>query len=146
MPGRRPPCCTSGPAQIQTRAPFPGGSPAGCAFIWCARPGIPTPTVADASFPSVINDPMLVPGSTFSVQDHLCRGSKHTEVIRHISTNQCKLGRMTTAVSRHLVLASGIHPLMLEMIKDALIVPEILSFSSCNINIGATFPIFRNVT
>lgn len=73
---------------------------------------------------------MLVPGSTFSVQDHLCRGSKHTEVMRHISINQCKLVRMTKAVSLHLVLASGIHLPMLEMIKDTLSVPEILRFSS----------------
>lgn len=89
---------------------------------------------------------MLVPGSSFSVQDHLCRGSKHTEVIRHVSINQCKPVRMTKAVSHHLVLASGIHLPMLEMIKDTLFVPGILSFSSYNINIGATFLIFCNVT
>lgn len=146
MPGRRLPYSTSGTAQIQTPAPFPDGGPADCAFIWFACPGIPTPAVVDASFPSVINDSMLVPGSSFSVQDHLCRGSKHTEVIRHVSINQCKPVRMTKAVSHHLVLASGIHLPMLEMIKDTLFVPGILSFSSYNINIGATFLIFCNVT
>lgn len=135
MPGKCLPYCTSGAAQIQTTAPFPDGGPADCAFIWLACPGIPTPAVVDASFPSVINDSVLVPGSTFSVQDHLCRGSKNTEVIRHISINQCKLVRMTKAVSHHLVLASGIHLPMLKMIKDTLFVPEILSFSSSNINI-----------